>query len=73
MDPGVVSALIGSGPMGLLALVMWIWRKEERADRKTEADRRAAYDERRLDADIKMATALTSLAMKITGTPNGQG
>jgi hypothetical protein len=69
MEAGLIEALIGSGPLGLLIVYLIIERKQDRADKKEASQERLAHDERRLQADLKLATALTALCMKITGNP----
>lgn len=71
MDAGIAQALVGSGPLGLLIAYLIIERKADKADRKEQEALRLAQDERRVQADLKMAAAITALAMKITGNPNG--
>lgn len=62
MDPTLLNAILGSGPMGIIVWILLQQRKEERSER-------LAYDKERLETDKRLAIALTSLAIKITGRP----
>ncbi|NLS28148.1 hypothetical protein S2M10_31570 [Sphingomonas sp. S2M10] len=62
MDPSIISALVGSGPLGVVCLFLLQQRKEERAER-------LQYDKDRLETDKSMARAIMALAMKVTGKP----
>ncbi len=71
MEAGMIQALVGSGPLGLLILYLIMERKADKVDRKEQEQKRLDFDERRLSGDLKMTAAITALAMKITGKPNG--
>lgn len=65
-----VQGFISNGPLGLIILYL-IWsRKQDKDDAKSDRQERGRYDERRLEADLKMAAAITALAMRITGKPD---
>ncbi|HEX8400531.1 MAG TPA: hypothetical protein VF628_02380 [Allosphingosinicella sp.] len=67
MEAGIVQALIGSGPLGLLILYLLNERKADKSDRKEAEQKRLDYDERRLAADLKMTSAIVALTFRITG------
>jgi hypothetical protein len=71
MEAGLVQALVGSGPLGLLILYLILERKSDKAERRELDAKRLDFDERRLTGDLRMTAAITALAMKITGKPNG--
>lgn len=62
MDAAIVQALVSLGPGGIMCWILLQQMKAEREDRKTERAER-------LKADLATASALTALAMKITGRP----
>lgn len=70
MEAGVIQALVGSGPLGILVIYLVLERKADRADRKETERQRLEFDQRRLEADLKMSAAITALAMKILGRPD---
>jgi hypothetical protein len=71
MEAGLIQALLGSGPLGAFLIYLILERRSDRADRKEQDKTRLDFDERRLAGDLKMTAAITALAMKITGRPNG--
>lgn len=65
MEAGLVSALVGSGPLGILILYLMYLQKQDRETRAEERSRRDAVDEKRIEADKALAAALTGLTIKI--------
>lgn len=63
--PGVVQALIGSGPLGIIILYMMFLQKTDRDTRKEERIRRDEIDKDRIATDKAMVATLTTLAGKI--------
>lgn len=70
MEAGVIQALVGSGPLGILIVYLILERRSDKNDRKELDQKRLDFDERRLAGDLKMTAAITALAMRITGKPN---
>lgn len=68
--PGIAQAFISNGPLGLIILYLIYSRRQDKEDGKGEREERLRHDERRLEADLKMAAAITALAMRITGKPD---
>lgn len=62
MDATLISALLGSGPVGIVCWILLQQLKSDRADR-------LQYDKDRLETDKQLAGALMALALKITGKP----
>lgn len=56
----IINALINSGPIGIAACILLWQSNRDRAER-------LIFDRERLDNDKKLASALTALALKITG------
>ncbi|MDC7808781.1 hypothetical protein [Sphingomonas koreensis] len=71
MDP-IVAALLNSGPIGIAAAIL-LWKDgRDRQQMRDERAERLAFDKERLAADKKLASALTALALRITGRiPDG--
>jgi membrane protein YqaA with SNARE-associated domain len=71
VDPmaSVISALLSMGPGGIVCWIMMQQRKEDRADRKEQDENRLELERDRVETDKKLATAITTLAMKIIGKP----
>lgn len=66
----VAQAFVSNGPLGLIILYLIYSRRQDKEDAKSEREDRARYDDRRLEADLKLAAGLTALAMRITGKPD---
>ncbi len=65
MEAGLVSALVGSGPLGLIILYM-VWQQKAERDRLAgERARRDAIEKDRIETDKSLASALTALTIKI--------
>lgn len=65
MNPEAFSTLIGLGPIGVLAIVIWILMRREERDRqdrltKEQLDREALKAES--ESRVTLATALTALS-----------
>lgn len=62
-----VSALLGSGPLGLIIVYMVYLQKLDRDTRKEERARRDEIDKDRIETDKALVGTLTTLASKIDG------
>jgi hypothetical protein len=71
IDPGsLISALLQSGPMGML-LAYVVWDKNcERRDRREEEARRAQIYKDDIEARIELARSLSGLTMIIQARQN---
>jgi hypothetical protein len=65
MEAGLVSALVGSGPLGIIILYMMYLQKSDRDTRKEERARRDEIDKDRIATDKQLVATLTTLAAKI--------
>jgi hypothetical protein len=68
MDPTLFQTLAGAGPIGVLAIVIWILMRREERDRldrieKERLDRDAVKAE--AESRVTLATALTALSLQI--------
>lgn len=59
MEAGIASALIGSGPLGIIILYMMFLQKSDRDTRKIERERRDLIDKDRIETDKSLVGVLT--------------
>lgn len=65
MEAEVATALLGSGPLGLVILYMMYLQKLDRETRKEERARRDEIDKDRIATDKQLVGTLTMLTAKI--------
>lgn len=65
MEAGLVSTLVGSGPLGLIILYMMYLQKADRETRNEERARRDEIDKDRIATDKALVATLTTLAAKV--------
>lgn len=76
MDPATINSLIGAGPVGVLAFMAYLslqWVRADREQQREDRQERLSADRDRTETDKKLATAVTVLAMRVTGRPPGGG
>jgi hypothetical protein len=67
MEAGLIQALVGSGPLGLLILYLMQLRKQDRENLTEERVRRDALERDRIATDRELAAALSALSVRIDG------
>lgn len=65
MEPAVLQTLIGAPPLFVLIWYLMNERKADKADRKTEIERRDQIDKDRIETDKAMVVVLTEIRAKL--------